>query len=201
MAKRKTALITNLVLVFVILLVPISALSEVTLKVGDVAPSFVLPNEAGESVSLDQFQGKVVVLEWINPDCPYVKRHYKASTMRSLAEKYSAKVAWIAVNSTHYMEATRNAEWKKEHQLSYPILRDADGAVGRSYGAKTTPHMFVISPEGKIAYQGAIDDDPYGDKSVPENYVDKSLDELLAGKQLSSAETAPYGCSVKYAKG
>jgi peroxiredoxin len=171
-------------------------------SVGVKAPDFTLPDTAGQQVSLSDFAGKVVVLEWLNPDCPFVQRHYKAGTMKQLAATYAKKdVIWLTINSTHYMDAAASAKFKKDHNLSYPILVDQSGEVGHLYGALTTPHMYIIDAEGTLVYIGAIDDDPRGGKGENAvNYVVAALDELLAGKTVTTAETKPYGCSVKYEK-
>ena len=170
-------------------------------KVGDTAPDFALPDTSGAEVSLSDFAGKVLVLEWLNPDCPFVQRHYKAGTMKQLATKYGKDgVVWVAVNSTNYMDETTNAKFKVENELPYPILVDQTGEVGHLYGAMTTPHMYVIDSGGTLVYIGAIDDDPRGSSDSPTNYVAAALDETLAGKPVTTAETKPYGCSVKYAK-
>jgi peroxiredoxin len=169
--------------------------------VGEAAPGFTLMDTAGNEVSLSDFEGKVVVLEWLNPDCPFVVRHYKAGTMKSLAETYGPKgVVWLTINSTNYMDAEANAKFKAANQLPYRILVDQDGAVGHLYDAKTTPHMYIIDGDGKLVYMGAIDDDPRGGSDKPANYVAAALDEVLAGKAVTTAETTPYGCSVKYKK-
>ena len=170
--------------------------------VGDVAPNFTLLDTAGAEVSLSDFEGKVVVLEWLNPDCPYVKRHYKAETMKTLAATYGDKgVVWLTINSTHYMDAEANAKFKAANDLPYTILVDQPGKVGHLYGAKTTPHMYIIDAQGTLVYMGAIDDDPSGNKGESAvNYVVKALDEVVAGHAVTTAETKPYGCSVKYKK-
>jgi peroxiredoxin len=170
--------------------------------VGAPAPDFTLPDQSGASVSLKAQAGKVVVLEWVNPDCPFVKRHAAAGTMRELATRYAARgVVWLGVNSTSYMSAEDSAKYRAASSLPYPILVDQAGTVGKLYGARTTPHLFVIDATGKVAYQGAIDDDPRGDKGEGAvNHVAQALDELLAGRPATVPETAPYGCSVKYAK-
>lgn len=170
-------------------------------RVDPVAPGFVLKDQDGKRVSLAGLKGKVVVLEWFNPDCPFVKRHHVTkSTMVDLAGKYSAKgVVWLAVNSTHYMDVWASKKWRDTWKLPYPVLVDRDGAVGRAFGAKSTPHMFVISPVGRIVYQGAIDDDPPGRKKAPTNYVDLALTALLAAEPVNAPQTKSYGCSVKYA--
>ncbi len=166
------------------------------------APAFTLEDTNGNEVSLSDFEGKVVVLEWVNPGCPYVKRHYNEGTMTKLAEEYASQdVVWLAVNSTNSMDAAASEEFRAEHSVSFPFLVDQPGTVGKSYGAATTPHMFVIDREGSIVYQGAIDDDPRGKKGqVAHNYVSQALDEVLAGTAVSTSETKPYGCSVKYPK-
>jgi peroxiredoxin len=171
--------------------------------VGDPAPGFTLSDHAGNEVSLSDFEGKIVVLEWLNPDCPFVVRHYKEGTMKGLEAAYDDKgVVWLTVNSTNYMDAEANAVFAKKEGMDWKILVDQDGTVGHAYGAQTTPHMYIIDAKGRIVYAGAIDDDPRGDKAASErtNYVAKALDEVLAGTAVSTPETKPYGCSVKYKK-
>jgi len=179
-----------------------SSLAGDGVAVGDQAPAFTLSDTAGNQVSLADYSGKVVVLEWLNPDCPFVQRHYKAGTMKNLASKYGAQgVVWLTVNSTKYMDAAANAKFKAANDLPYTILVDQSGEVGHLYGAMTTPHMYVIDGGGRLVYIGAIDDDPRGNKDGPStNYVAVALDEVLAGTAVSTAETKPYGCSVKYKK-
>lgn len=170
--------------------------------VGDRAPAFTLSDTAGNQVSLSDYSGKVVVLEWLNPDCPFVQRHYKVGTMKDLATKYHAQgVVWLTINSTNYMDAAANAKFRAANDLPYPILVDQSGEVGHFYGAMTTPHMYVIDGGGRLVYIGAIDDDPRGNKGGPgTNYVSAALDEVLAGTAVGTPETKPYGCSVKYKK-
>jgi peroxiredoxin len=171
-------------------------------SVGEKAPNFTLPDTAGNDVSLSDFEGRIVVLEWLNPDCPFVKRHYKAGTMKKLATTFGEEgVVWLTINSTNYMDAAANAKFKAENELPYTILVDQSGEVGHLYGAKTTPHMYIIDGDGQLVYIGAIDDDPRGNKGEPVvNYVVVALDEVTAGKAVTTAETKPYGCSVKYKK-
>jgi peroxiredoxin len=170
--------------------------------VGDQAPAFTLFDTAGNEVSVSDYEGKVVVLEWLNPDCPFVQRHYKAGTMKDLATKYGAQgVVWLTINSTKYMDGAANAKFRAANDLPYPILVDQSGQVGHLYGAMTTPHMYVIDGGGRLVYMGAIDDDPRGNTDGPaNNYVAAALDEVLANKVVTTAETKPYGCSVKYKK-
>lgn len=143
------------------------------------------------------------MLEWFNDECPFVKYHYeKKNTMIDLAGKYKGKnVSWLAVNSTGHSIAGQNKDFSKKHKLVYPILDDRQGRVGRAYGAKTTPHMYVIDTEGYIVYEGGIDNSPLGRrKEGVVNYVDKALAELTAGKAISTAKAEPYGCTVKYVR-
>jgi peroxiredoxin len=165
-----------------------------------VAPDFTLTDQKGNIVKLSDFKGNVVVLEWTNPDCPFVQRHYKAGTMAVLAKVYAARgVVWLAINSTYYMDRAKDADWAEKQQIAYPVLGDHDGKVGKAYGAKSSPHMFVIDAQGNIAYQGAIDNDASGEKKEGVvNYVAQALNAVLAGKPVAITETKSYGCSVKY---
>ncbi|MHC5082629.1 MAG: thioredoxin family protein [Planctomycetota bacterium] len=170
------------------------------------APDFKLTDINGKTVQLSKLKGKIVVLEWANYDCPFVKAHYKegVETTKKLVKKYDKqKVVWLTINSTHYASAEDNKQWAADHKLKHTILIDQDGTVGKAYGAKTTPHVFVIDKDGHIAYQGAFDNAPLGKKPEKEdlvNYADQAVNELLAGKPASVPKTKPYGCSVKYAK-
>ncbi len=172
-------------------------------QVGQPAPNFTLVDTNGKEHTLSSYQGKIVVLEWFNSECPFVKRQYETyTTMKDTSSKYPDKVVWLAINSGapgkqgHGKDKQAVESWK----LKYPVLNDETGKVGRLYGAKTTPHMFVIDANGVIQYAGAIDDDPKGEKSYGQkvNYVAQALAELAAGKPVSTKETKPYGCSVKY---
>jgi peroxiredoxin len=174
---------------------------------GDAAPAFTVKNVKGEEVSLDKQKGKVVVLEWVNYDCPFVKKHYGSGNMPKLQEKYTAKdVVWITVSSAAdgpLAEAKGLADRSKEAgNKASQIVLDTDGKVGKAYGAKTTPHMIVINKEGKVAYNGAIDSvkspDP-ADIATADSYVSLALDSVLAGQTVDKAKTEPYGCAVKYA--
>jgi len=177
------------------------AVAQAGAQLGEKAPDFKLVDSMGKEHSLSQYLGKIVVLEWINPECPFVERHYKQKTMADLAGKFSDKnVVWLAVNTTNNAKPEDMNKWISKNDLTYPILMDNSGVVGRSYGAKTTPHMYIINGEGKLVYQGGIDDDPSGDKHDRTNYVTKALDEVVAGKDVSQPQTKPYGCSVKFGK-
>lgn len=170
-----------------------------TAVVGQPAPPFQLTDQAGQTHRLADLRGKIVVLEWINPQCPYVQRHYQARTMTSLVSAFpSDRVVWLAIDSSHFVQPEGSEAWRSEHGMTYPILQDASGAVGRAYGATTTPNMYVIDAQGVLRYQGAIDDDPRGHVETPRNYVREAVQALLDGGQVPTPQTQPYGCSVKY---
>lgn len=167
------------------------------------APDFELTSFEGKTVKLSSYSGSIVVLEWLNTDCPLVQHHYDtAGTMVDLAKKYKDKnVVWLAVNSTSLTTPEANREFAKKYKLPYPILDDRSGKVGRLYGAITTPHMFIISKDSFVLYDGAIDNAPNGktiDGGDTINYVDKALSELTSGQPVSIPKTQSYGCSVKY---
>jgi peroxiredoxin/soluble cytochrome b562 len=172
---------------------------------GKQAPDFELNSFDGRNVKLSNYKGRIVVLEWMNPECPFSRYHYETTpTMANLAKKYKDKeVVWLAVNSTNNTTPEANRDFAQKHKLPYPILDDRSGQVGRLYGARNTPHVFVIDKAGMIAYEGAIDNAPLG-KQEPGagtvNYVDKAVSELLAGQNVSLPNTPPYGCTVKYAQ-
>jgi peroxiredoxin len=172
-----------------------------TASIGAQAPGFSLIDQTGKTVSLADYKGKVVVLEWTNPGCPFVQRHYREKTMTTLANDYASKnVAWIAINSTDGDSPATNLDWAKQNAISYPILDDSKGTIGHAYNAKSTPDMFIINTDGNIVYSGAIDNDPDGDKGAARvNYVKQALDEVLAGKTVTTPETKSYGCRVHYA--
>ena len=166
------------------------------------APGFELNSFDGKKVNLSDYRGKIVVLEWFNMECPFSLYHYETkNTMAELAKKYKSKnVVWFAVNSTNHTTPEANKTFTEKNKLPFPILDDRSGKVGRAYGAKTTPHIFVINPRGRIVYDGAIDNSPMGRKKEDVvNYVDNVLAELTTGKAVSTSKTTPYGCTVKYA--
>jgi len=176
--------------------------------VGSSAPDFSLTDAKGKAHSLSEYKGKYVVLEWFNPECPFVKKHYGSGNMQKLQEEYTGKgVVWLTIDSsapgtegnlTAEQAQKKITEWKTRQTA---LLLDPEGKAGRAYGAKNTPDMIVINPEGKIVYEGAIDS-----KATPNpldipnstNYVKVALDESMAGKSVSTSSTKPYGCSVKY---
>jgi peroxiredoxin len=176
--------------------------------VGSMAPDFSLTDAKGKTHSLADYKGKYVVLEWFNPECPFVKKHYGTSNMQNLQKEFTDKgVVWLTIDSnapgTEGNLTAEQAEkittaWKT-HQTA--LLLDPDGKAGRAYGAKNTPNMVVIDPSGTIAYEGAIDSKATpnpADIPTSTNYVKTALDESLTGKPISNPKTKPYGCSVKY---
>ena len=176
--------------------------------VGSTAPDFSVSDSKGKTHSVSQYKGKYVVLEWFSPECPFVKKHYGSGNMQKLQEEFTGKgVVWLSVDSSapgkegnlSPEEAEKKmTEWKTH---STAFLIDADGKAGQAYGAKNTPHMFVINPEGKIIYEGAIDSKASANPNdIPSstNYVRVALDEAMADKKVSNPTTRPYGCSVKY---
>jgi peroxiredoxin len=176
--------------------------------VGSAAPDFSLTDAKGKTHSLSQYKGKHVVLEWFNPECPFVKKHYGSGNMQKLQGEYTAKgVVWLTIDSSApgtegnltAEQADKIATSWKTHQTA--LLLDTEGKAGRAYGAKNTPNMVVINPEGKIAYEGAIDSKATPNPAdIPSstNYVKAALDESLTGKPVTTSQTKPYGCSVKY---
>lgn len=175
---------------------------------GQSAPDFTINDAAGKAVKLADFKGKHVVLEWTNPECPFVRKHYDSANMQALQKQYGAKdVVWLAVNSTNrdhgeYKTGAQMTAWMQQQGgVPKAVLIDDTSKAGRAYAARTTPHMFVIDPAGKILYAGAIDDKRSAnpaDAKTAKNYVRAALDEALAGKPVTVASTVPYGCSVKY---
>ena len=176
--------------------------------VGQPAPAFTVQDTSGKAVSLADFKGKHVVLEWVNPGCPYVVKHYSAANMQGTQKEAVAKgVVWLAVNSTSadhgdYKAPAAMAQWMQgQKAAASATLMDADGKVGRAYGARTTPHLYIVDPKGVLVYAGGIDNKPSSNPAdIPgaTNHVKVALAEALAGKAVSQASTRPYGCSVKY---
>jgi len=176
--------------------------------VGRPAPDFTLKDTDGQEQQLSQHlaAGKVVVLEWFNPDCPFVRRHHERDkTLERLQDALGgAGVVWLAINSGALGKQgaglERNIQAKQDFAIAYPILLDPSGRVGRMYGAKTTPHMFVIRADGILVYAGAIDDDSRGETDVTQrrNYVGEALEAALKGKAPRTGQTTAYGCTVKY---
>jgi len=177
-------------------------------SVGQPAPDFTLQDAAGKPVKLSDFRGKYVVLEWTNPHCPFVRKHYDSGNMAATQQDVVGKGAvWLSINSTakanhEYMEPARLVAWQHERKVqSTATLMDEDGVAGKAYGARTTPHMYIVDPQGRLAYAGGIDSIPSAnpeDVRKAVNYVRQGVAEASAGKPLSAATTRPYGCSIKY---
>jgi len=182
--------------------------SFANVKVGDKAPDFSLKGQDGVVHSLKEQEGKYVVLEWFNDGCPYVKKHYNSKNMQTLQKEIVSKgVAWYSIVSSSegkqgFLTADKAKSLMKDKDMhSTAILLDTDGKVGQSFGASTTPHMFIVDPKGLIVYQGAIDDKPSASKQSlkgAKNYVRMAFNNIDAKKPIETASTSPYGCSVKY---
>lgn len=180
------------------------------LEVGKKAPDFTLPNLEGESVTLSEHtkpdnpeKGNMVILQWINPDCPFCNRVHEDGLVQEMMEnvrEMRSDVVHIQINSTHYMNSEETAEYIDDSNVDPIGLVDRDGSVGKKYGAQTTPHMFIIDRKGILRYNGAIDNDEHGKKSEDErtNYVIRAFRQLINGEEVAPAKTSPYGCSVKY---
>jgi peroxiredoxin len=185
--------------------------SAATATVGQPAPNFKALDTSGKPVSLADFKGKHVVLEWVNPGCPYVVKHYGSANMPGTQKEATAKgVVWLAVNSTStdhsdYRAPADLAQWMQSQKAAATAtLMDADGRIGRAYGARTTPHLYIIDPKGTLVYAGGIDNKPSSnpaDVATATNHVKVALSEALSGKAITLATTRPYGCSVKYGSG
>jgi peroxiredoxin len=175
---------------------------------GTAAPEFTLTDIQGKPHKLSQYKGKYVVLEWFNSECPFVQKHYESGNMQGLQKKYGDKgVVWLTINSTSTQSSNfRNPAQSQEivrdwKMVPAALMLDADGNVGQAYGARTTPHMWVIDPGGKVIYAGGIDDKPTfrpADVKDAKNYVAAALDESMTGKAVTTPAATAYGCSVKY---
>lgn len=185
------------------------ALAEAT--PGKPAPTISATDVAGKPVKLEDLRGKYVVLEWFNPACPFVVKHYGASNMQGLQKRLTGEdVVWIAVNSTaadhpEYLQPAKTAEWMQQQRAAPSrVVLDPTGTIGRAYGARTTPQMVIIDPKGTVVYNGAIDSvrsaNP-ADIAKATNFVTQAFTEIKAGKPVSQPSTQPYGCSVKYSAG
>lgn len=176
--------------------------------VGQTAPEFTLKDVNGKTVRLSDYRGRHVVLEWNNPGCPFVRKHYDSGNMQALQKEAAASnVVWLAINSTEpshgdYLSPARLGRWMSEQKASpAATLMDEDGSAGRAYAARVTPHMYIVDPQGKLVYAGGIDSIPSAraeDIRSATNYVRNSLGEALAGKTISQPTTRAYGCTIKY---
>jgi len=188
----------------------IFSFSAIAAKVGEEAPDFSLTDVNGETHSLTDYKGKIVVLEWVNHGCPYVKKHYNSGNMQSLQGDMAGKeVVWLSIcsSASGSQGSLSNEEWNATIQSkgmkSTAVLIDEKGTVGRAYGARATPHMFVIDEHGKLAYNGAIDSirsSSPADIAKAENYVASAVEALIKGDKVANASTKPYGCGIKYAR-
>ncbi len=193
---------------FALPLVLAAAGAQAAATVGQPAPDITLKDTTGKTVRLSDFKGKHVVLEWTNPGCPFVRKHYDSGNMPATQKDAAGKnVVWLAVNSTEkasgdYLEPAKLTSWLKERQsVPTAILMDEEGTAGRAYGARTTPHMYIVNPQGQLIYAGGIDSiasAKVDDIPRATNYVKTGLMEALAGKPLTASTTRPYGCSIKY---
>lgn len=184
------------------------AASAMAVKVGDPAPNFSAVDNHGKMQKLAEYRGKYVVLEWHNQGCPYTRKHYESGNMQRLQKKWTDKgVVWFTVISSApgtqgFVTPTQENDYlSKMHASPTAVLMDVTGTLGRLYDARTTPEMFVISPNGTLIYEGAIDDPPAADQKKiarAKNYVDTALSEAMANQPITDAATRPYGCSVKY---
>jgi peroxiredoxin len=178
-------------------------------EVGKPAPNFTLPDTNGNTHSLAELKGKYVVLEWYQPDCPFVRKHYRSGNMQALQKEYTAKgVVWLSIDSSapgeqgNYPADKLNEFAARDGAARTALLLDPAGNVGRLYEAQTTPDMYIIDPSGNLVYKGAIDNKrstDLEDVKKATNYVKSALDALLSGKPVPTSSTRPYGCSVKYA--
>lgn len=194
----------------IILLMLFIGQSVYAVETGSTAPNFKLMNSNGELVELADFKGKTVVLEWLNHECPYVERHYSTGNMQKTQGVAKEKGAvWLSVVSSApgkqgYVEGPKaNELTEKTKAVPTAVLLDPEGSVGKSYSAKTTPHMYIVDETGKLVYQGGIDDAGgmrffFRDLGAANNYVIKALDQIAKGETITDATTTPYGCSVKY---
>ena len=176
--------------------------------VGQPAPAFEGVDTNGSTHTLASFAGKYVVLEWFNPDCPFVRKHYDSGTMQKLQKTYTGKgVIWLTVASSapgkqgHLDAESGKAVLERTKASPTALILDSDGVIGKAYGAKTTPHMFILDPHGRVIYAGGIDDKPSTDQADlagAKAYVAEALNEALAGRSVTTPTSQPYGCSVKY---
>lgn len=204
--KRK--ILTTLFFLFGFFATLVFAVNPTEAEIGKPAPNFTLPDSNGVSHSLSDYEGKIVVLEWLNHGCPFVRKHYNSGNMQKLQKAYTDKgVIWFSIISSapgkqgYCTPEEANEITAEKHAAPTAVLLDPEGTVGKLYGAKTTPHMFIIGKDGKLVYNGGIDDirsTNVEDIAKAKNYVQMALDELLAGKEVTVKTSQPYGCSVKY---
>ena len=195
---------------FVFIVLALFAVTALAVKVGDAAPDFTGTDSHGQTHKLSDYRGKFVVLEWHNNGCPFTKKHYESGNMQNLQKEWTGKgVVWLtmissATGTQGYVTADEeNAYMQRMHAVPTAAILDPTGQIGHLYSAKTTPHMFIINPQGQLIYNGAIDDKATteaSDISGAKNYVSEALQEAMGGQAVAVANTRPYGCSVKYAE-
>jgi peroxiredoxin len=179
----------------------VNAAKQLDLKIG---PDFTLMDSTGKKVSLSDYEGSIVVLEWTSYECPFTARYYSPGSMVMMdtAARYSgSNVVWLAINSSYDATAAKNEEWRQKNKITYPVLDDHLGTVGKMYYASNTPQIVILDKERRVIYYGAMDNDAERTKQPADriNYVDKALGEFLSGKAVSMPRTPPMGCTVKYA--
>ena len=194
---------------YLALVLTLCSASALAITPGTTAPDFKGTDSTGSQQTLSQYRGKFVVLEWANQGCPYDRKHYLSGNMEALQKEWTAKgVVWLSVISSapeeqgYVTPSQENDYLKTMHAAPTAAILDPNGTIAREYQAKTTPHIFVIDPSGKLVYQGAIDDKPTTDQAdikTAHNYLNEALTNAMAGKPVPTAVTRPYGCSVKYA--
>ena len=177
-------------------------------EIGSKAPDFSVTDTNGKTETLSQYKGKYIVLEWTNPDCPFVHKHYDSGNMQKLQKEFTGKgVIWLSINSSadgrqgNYTPDEWNKIVKDRNAAPTAVLLDKGGVVGKEYEAKTTPHMFIINPDGNLIYEGGIDNIKSPNPAdIPKatNYVQTALDEAMAGKPVTTSVSQPYGCGIKY---
>lgn len=204
--KRRTSLITGWGIVFASFFIANFAYSAA--EIGQKAPDFSAVDVTGKTHRLSDYQGRHVVLEWVNPGCPFVQKHYNSGNMPATQKEALAKgVVWLAISTTEpghadWLPPARLDGWMKTRgSATTATLMDEDGVIGKAYGARTTPHLYIVNPLGQLVYAGGIDSIPSAkmdDIKTATNYVRQTVGELLAGKPVSQASTRAYGCSIKY---
>lgn len=192
----------------IFVLITLTLFADQSARIGENAPDFNLKDSYGKSHKLSDFKGKYIILEWINFDCPFVVKHYKSENMQKLQKEMTGKgIVWLSICSSaegkqgHFANAEINKRIKELKAKMTAYLIDEDGTVGKMYAAKVTPHIFIINPQGKLIYQGAIDDiksTDIADIEKAKNYLKTAIEEATGGKSITSPTTTPYGCSVKY---
>jgi peroxiredoxin len=205
---QETTMRRRLVSPLLVLAMLFAASAALAIVAGTPAPGFTITDTAGKAVQLGDYKGKYVVLEWVNPECPFVRKHYSSGNMQALQKEWAGRdVVWLAINSTNashteFKTPRQMSDWmKSQNATPAATLLDSTSDTGRAYGARTTPHMFVIDPAGKVIYNGAIDDKRSAnpaDAKTANNYVRAALTEAMSGKPVTVGNTTPYGCSVKY---